>query len=210
MRTLWEIIRGKDKEAGITWFGLLMGIFLASAVFGFLYETIFYCINDHMLLRRGSTFLPVIQLYGWGGLLIFLVAYDVRRHPWKVLLNSGVVCGLLEFGTGYVLHHVYGVRSWDYNTEIWNWGNIGGYVCFRSVVFFAVSGLLLIYGIIPMLNRLMKRMGRKRFIKVIGVITAVVMADIIYNDIFANYFHLPKAPEFYAKLGWPHKETRYN
>lgn len=207
MKTLLRVFRGKDRQEKLTWIALLLGVFICSSVFGFVYETVFYWFNDHMLLHRGSTFLPVIQLYGWGGLLIFLAAYDLRKHAWKVLLTSGLACGLLELGTGYMLYSLWGYRGWDYNTEIWNWGNIGGFVCIRSVSFFAVSGLLLIYGIIPLLQYVIRRIGARRFTVVMGVITAVVLLDILYNDILINYLHLPGAPEIYEKLGWHSKET---
>ena len=57
---------------------------------------------------------------------------------------------------GWVLYNVFNTRLWDYNTEIWNFGNVGGYVCFRSVFVFGLAGLMLIYAVIPMLVRLMK------------------------------------------------------
>ncbi len=46
------------------------------------------------------------------------------------------MCGLLEFIVGYLLLHISHIRLWDYNTEILNYGNIGGYICLRSVLFF--------------------------------------------------------------------------
>ena len=68
-----------------------------------------------------------------------------------VFLLCVVVSGIMEYVTGWVLYNVFHTRLWDYNTEIWNFGNIGGYICLRSVLFFGVSGLLLIYAVIPIL-----------------------------------------------------------
>ena len=45
--------------------------------------------------------------------------------------------------------------AWSSNTEIWNFGNINGYVCLRSVMFFGVSGVLLVYMVIPILIKVM-------------------------------------------------------
>ncbi len=42
-----------------------------------------------------------------------------------------VITGLLEYFSGLVIYKLIGARYWDYNTEIWNFGNIGGFVCFR-------------------------------------------------------------------------------
>lgn len=206
MKTLMKVFRGHDKQEKLMWNGMLLGIFICGGMFGFVYETIFYIFNDHMILKRGTTFLPIIQLYGWGGLMIFLLTWDVRHKPWLVTLISGVSSGLLELVTGYLLFHLgNGYRGWDYNTEIWNWGNIGGYVCFRSVAVFAVSGLLLVYVIMPLLQAFIKRVGVKRFIMVMSIVTAIALVDIVYNDLIADNFGLMNARTFYAGLGWPYQ-----
>ena len=45
----------------------------------------------------------------------------------------------------------YGELYWDGASyeEILSFGNIGGYICLRSVLFFGISGLFLVYAIIP-------------------------------------------------------------
>lgn len=206
MQTLIKGLKSKDVNTRLKWIGMLLGIFISGAVFGFVYETIFYVFNDHMILKRGTTFLPIIQLYGWGGLMIFLVTWDIRQKPWMVALVSGVACGLLELVTGYLLFHLgNGYRGWDYNTEIWNWGNIGGYVCFRSVAVFTLSGLLLVYVIMPLLQALIEKVGVKRFVMVMSVVTAIALVDIVYNDMIADNFGLMNARTFYESLGWPYR-----
>ena len=77
-------------------------------------------------------------------------------EPFLVFLLCVIVSGLLEYATGWFLYNICDTRLWDYNTEIWNFGNIGGYVCFRSVFVFGLAGLVLIYAVIPMLARFIK------------------------------------------------------
>jgi uncharacterized membrane protein len=81
--------------------------------------------------------------------------YPFKEHPLLVFVMCVVVSGVMEYVTGWVLYNVFHTRLWDYNTEIWNFGNINGYVCLRSVMFFGVSGVMLVYVVIPILIKVM-------------------------------------------------------
>ena len=138
-------------------------IIVISGVFGFVYEFIFYFFNGGMkeFYYRGGNFLPWINIYAIGSVLIILLTYKDRSKPLKVFFKSTIICGILEFIAGYVLYNYFGhFRCWDYNTEILNFGNIGGFICLRSVLFFGVSSLLLIYGILPMVIYLSKKINK--------------------------------------------------
>lgn len=193
-----------SNEQKRLWIGMLMCLFVVGGLFGFAYETIFYIFNSGKLLRRGAMFLPLVPIYSFGSILIFLTTYDLRHSPWLVMLISGLASGILEFVIGYLMFHLgNGYRAWDYNVEIWNWGNIGGYVCFRSVAFFAVSGLLLIYVILPLVFRFANWLGTERFFTIMAVAFAVVALDFVYNYIIAAVLHLTNARDVFAALGWP-------
>ena len=181
--------------------GTMLGTFALAGIFGFVYETLFYLLNDGYISRRGDSFGPWIGLYGLGSLLIFVLCWRLRKKPWKVFLVSALSTGLLELAVGWVLFEVFHMRAWDYNVEKWNWGNIGGYVCLRSVMVFAISGLLLIYGIVPLLLRLSQRMKPGVFLAVFGIPGLLFVLDVIYNMIFVNIFKLPGALEFWYRSG---------
>ncbi|MBQ1574455.1 MAG: hypothetical protein IIZ78_25315, partial [Clostridiales bacterium] len=40
-------------------------------------------------------------------------------------------------------------RLWDYSLVILNWGNLNGYICVRSVITWGLFALILIYAILP-------------------------------------------------------------
>ena len=117
---------------------------------GLLYGGRVYRSGRGNLIKRGSTFGPWMQIYGFGAVFVAVTTKRLRSRPWLVFLVSGLVCGVLEYATGLVFDRCFHIRSWDYNVEIWNWGNIGGYVCARSVLFFAASGLFLLYVLRPL------------------------------------------------------------
>ena len=139
---------------------LFMLIMISSGIFGFIYETIFYRIDLGYFVKRGSTYGPWIPIYVFGGLFITLLTYKYKDKPWIVFIIGMLVSGLLEYGTGYYLDKYMGIRLWNYYEEICNFGNINGYICLRSVLFFGFSSLLLIYLIIPFLLKYIKSVRR--------------------------------------------------
>lgn len=139
---------------------LFMLIMISSGIFGFIYETIFYRIDLGYFVKRGSTYGPWIPIYVFGGLFITLLTYKYKEKPLIVFILGMLVSGLLEYGTGYYLDKYMGIRLWNYYEEICNFGNINGYICLRSVLFFGFSSLILIYLIIPFLLKYIKSVRR--------------------------------------------------
>jgi uncharacterized membrane protein len=161
------------------WLYLL--VMIISGIMGFVYEEIFYLFDLGYLVKRGSTYGPWIPIYLFGGLFLTLIVYRFRKKPIIVFLMSLLVTGLLEFLTGFVLLKCFNLRLWDYNNEILNFGNIGGFICLRSVLLFAFAGLFLVYFVIPLLIKLIKKANQK-ILEIIsyGLIVLFVLDMVIY------------------------------
>lgn len=162
---------------------ILILIMIFSGIFGFIYETIFYKIDLGYFVKRGSTFGPWIPIYAFGGLFITLFSYKFRKKPLLVFFLNCLITGVLEYSTGYVLYEFFGKRLWDYNTEIWNWGNINGYICFRSIILFAISSLFLIYIIIPILIKLTQKITENKLTIFSSILGLLFFLDIILYGI---------------------------
>lgn len=152
---------------------------------------------------RGGNFLPWINIYAHGALLITLLTFKRRKHPLQVFLISALSTCILEFISGYVLYGVLGqTRCWDYNQEILNFGNIGGYVCLRSVTVFGMCGLLLIYVILPLLIKLTKKVNINVLLVISVILCTIFLSDEIYNLVVTKLLNTPKASYFYKAMGW--------
>jgi len=162
---------------------LLMLVFAFGGLFGFIYEEIFYRFDLGMWVKRGTTFGPWIPIYGFGALLMLGLTYTVRKNPFLVFLIATVVSGVLEFGTGYVVLTVFNTRLWDYNNEILNWGNINGFVCARSVLFFGVSGVFLQFLVMPLFRKLENKTPRKAWLCLCFIPAGLFIADIVISMI---------------------------
>ena len=180
----------------------LIVIAIISGIFGFIYEEIFYYIDLGYLVKRGSTYGPLIPVYFFGGFFIVLLTYRFKEKPLKVLLLNVIITSSLEFLTGYVLLKVFNLRLWDYNTEIWNFGNIGGFVCLRSILCFGIFGLFLMYLVIPICIKIAQQSDRKTFLIITITLASLILFDELYNLMFARMLGLPRSNYFYRKLGF--------
>ena len=186
-----------------TLLGIICLIIVISGIFGWLYEFIFYFFNSGMktFYFRGANFLPWINIYAIGAVMIFLLTYKKRKHPIYIFLISIIASGILEYIGGYYMEYFNDVRCWNYDEEILNFGNINGYVCLRSVLIFGIMSLLLMYLVVPFIFYLETKLNKKTFLIICYSLCFIFLADELYNLIFANAFSLPRASSIYKKIG---------
>ena len=82
-----------------TMLGIIALIIVIAGVFGFLYEVVFYYFNSGMteIYWRGGNFLPWINIYAIGAVLIYFLTYKKRKNPLLVFLISAIATGILEY-----------------------------------------------------------------------------------------------------------------
>ncbi len=190
-----------DKKELISFICLIVVI---CGFIGWNIEVIFYYIDSGFktIYWRGGNFLPWINIYAWGALLMITLAYKNREHPLHVFLISMASAGLLELLSGYFLYGVLGwTKSWDYNQELLSGFTIGGYVSIRSLVGFGIGGLFLIYFLVPLLIKLVTSKHKNKVFIISVVLCSIVMIDEVYNLIIARLIHTPRARDIYRPLG---------
>ena len=200
-----DCMKGRMKLERWQWIGILMLVVVFAGCFGWLYEFIFYYFDGGMgeFYMQGGNFLPWINIYAIGAVLILASCWRLRRYPWAVFLLSMMIAGAVEFVGGWLVYTIgNGTRYWDYNTEILNFGNIGGFVCLRSVLVFGVSALFLMYVVVPFFLWLMGRMSKRAFMILAITLFTLVMVDEVYNLVASKFFDWLNAMDFYRSLGW--------
>ena len=184
--------------------GVACLIIVMTGIFGLVYEYIFYFFNSGMktFYMRGANFLPWINIYAIGAVMIIFLTRKLKKHPFLIFLIAAISTGILEYFTGYFMYLLLdGIRCWDYNTEILNFGNINGFVCLRSVSFFGISALFLMYGMLPFCIYLSKKINKKLFLTISILLCSIFLFDELYNLIFSRILQLPRATDIYKNLG---------
>ena len=188
----------------ITMLGIFSLLIVITGVFGFLYEFVFYYFNGGMkeFYWRGGNFFPWINIYATGSLMIYFLTYPCRKNGLKVFLISVVTCGILEYFSGLGMYIIgNGLRCWDYNQEILNFGNIHGFVCLRSVLIFGLFSLLLMYIVVPFCFYLAKKVNMRVFLIISFSLCILILIDEFYNLFIARIFDFPRASAIYKSIG---------
>lgn len=158
-------------------------IAVITGIIGFIYEVIFYKFDQGIFINRGTTLGPWIPVYAIGSILIFFATNKFKTNKLKVFIFSLTISVLTEFLTGFLLHKIFGIRLWDYNVEILNFGNIGGYICLRSVLLFSVGGLFLMTYIVPKIDQFQKKINKKTYQLICLIPGSLFLLDFMINSV---------------------------
>ena len=205
MKKIKDFINKKYDFDKSTFAAVLSATFVFSAIYGWFYELIFYYFNGgcDKWYWRGACFGPWILIYGIGSIVIYFVTKKLKSKPWAVLAVGALSSGAVESVAGALIYYIGHKRNWDYNTEILNWGNIGGFVCFRSVLVFAISSIMLVYIIIPVIFFIADRSNKKVFKSISFALISIYLVDMIYNYAIVKMVpSLMSANEFYQSFGF--------
>lgn len=202
-----DYMNGKLKLETYQKVGILLLIVVFSGFAGWLWEFGMAEVKGGFdgLYVKGGNFLPWMNIYAYGALLVIALTYKLRRYPFVVFIASAISTGLLELFSGWLVYTVgNGTRYWDYRKDWWGVGNINGFVCPASVIVFGLGGLLLMYGLLPFCIKLVKKMSKRTFLTFAITLFTLVMIDDITNLTLKN-LGLPTAMDFYQSLGWKYK-----
>ena len=91
-----EYMKGTMKLETWQWVGILMLLVVFAGVFGWVYEFVFYYFDRGTgeFYMQGGNFLPWINIYAIGAVLIVASCWRLRWYPWAVFLLSVVVTGV--------------------------------------------------------------------------------------------------------------------
>ena len=152
--------------------------FFVSAMLGWIYEVFLeVVVYQWGFSNRGFLFGPYCPVYGFGALLILgtlLPVRDKRRwySPLLVFLGTVLLTTALELCTSYAMEALLGGWQWDYtNYRL----QFQGRIALNPSIRFGLGGLLFLYGIQPVLEKISGRLGEKR-LRSLACVLALVMA----------------------------------
>lgn len=158
--------------------GIYIVIFFISCITGFIYEEIFYFITEKKKEKRGFLYGPYLPVYGFGSIFMLLVINPFKDNPLAIFFLSILVTGVLEYVTGAIMLKVWHKRWWDYRGLFLN---IGGFVCLRSVLSFALMAFGLFYLIEPLTRTVFTTINPMVLLLVSGTIVVVMVIDLLFS-----------------------------
>lgn len=166
-----------------TKFCISLIIFLIGSVIGYIYEVIYCLLIDNELVNRGFLYGPYLPVYGFGAVFMVWLLKRFKKNPLVVFLLAMLVTGIVEYITGYLMFHIYH-RTWLDYTGLFL--NINGYVCLRSVLTFAIGGLILIYIIEPLVCKYIQNTNSNKYLFVSSFGIFIIVLDFVITLIYRN------------------------
>ena len=161
-------------------------LFFVGCVVGWTYEVILGFLYGHGFVNRGFLFGPYLPIYGFGLVLLNLLLHQMILRPIRVggvkvnvvLVFFGIILitTVLEFFTGYLLLEKFGLRLWDYRNY---WMNYLGLISFKTSLRFGIGGIFLLYGLVPLTDKLLEQVNINVQKTVMVIILAVMSVDLI-------------------------------
>lgn len=170
----------EEKEQKTDQLCYLFLIFLTGCLVGWIYEEIFYWVTEGLLRNRGILYGPWLPIYGVGALAIYAMK-PVKEQPVLLFLLCAAVSGIVEYIIGYAGLHLFGLRLWDYRGLLLN---IDGIICLRSVLSFALMGLVFHYWLEPAAERMVKKMNPSTVHSVCLFLLLLFLVDCVLSALF--------------------------
>lgn len=155
-------------------------IFLAGCLAGWIYEEIFYWITEGMLRNRGILYGPWLPIYGIGALGIYTIK-PMKKHPVLLFLLCSVVTATVEYVIGYIGINFFGMRLWDYRGLFLN---LGGIICLRSILSFAVMGMAFHYLLEPSAEQLVGKISSSIIRGICLIALLLFVVDCVLSALF--------------------------
>lgn len=161
-----------------------INIFLLFSILGHIIENIVYTKVDSGILYGLWT-----PIYGIGTIAIILINNYLNKFRLKKLLkipllfiSSAIVLAAVETISGYYIELVFGRIFWTYPNHFIP---LGKYTSVQMMLLWGTSSILLIYLILPLVNKLIKKIPKA----ITSVFIYLFISDIIYTySKLANFF----------------------
>lgn len=153
-------------------------LFYLTSILGYLYELIIHYYYTNKIFSHGMLKGPWLPIYGIGALLISNLS-KFKQNPLKIFVLTFFITGFFEGISGYLLLKIFKIRLWDYTGRFLN---INGFVCFISALCFAIGGLIIIYLLMPLINKIVDKIDKK-YIKITLILLSVVFSIDLFTSI---------------------------
>lgn len=158
--------------------------FIVYCIIGWIFEELVFLVEDHILYNRGFLFGPWLPIYGFGGIIITALFFKTKNKPVKVgkinirpliiYFEACIIATVVELTATYIIDFTGGnfKTLWDYSQ---NFMNFQGRIALIPDAKFGVIALLAIYGVQPVLKKIIET-KKQKMLNVFVVIIAILFA----------------------------------
>ena len=179
------------KEALLTKIQKAVIYFVLYSVIGWCYEVFLEVVVYRWgFSNRGVLLGPYCVVYGFGALILIaslgwlkerrICLGRVNVTPALVFVGIVVITTLVELVASYIMEFTHGEWLWDYTRFAFNFQ---GRVALNPSIRFGIGGMIFLYLLQPLFQKLTTRMSKRALAAVSGALTLLLLADTVYTFI---------------------------
>jgi len=124
----------------------LIAAFIIYSMLGWLVESVYMSFCNRKLTNRGFGRGPFCPIYGFGGVVGYLVLSPLRGHYIQLYIAGAFLATTFEYLVGRLMLKVFGEVWWDYREKPCNYQGI---ICLESTIawgFYAIIIIMFLHG----------------------------------------------------------------
>ena len=129
-------------------------IFTICSLIGYLVEILYVFLVVGKLVNRGMLYGPYCPIYGFGGIILYLLFYNLKKDkryiPYAFFVSS-VVLGTFELLSGLFFKYICGIEMWNYSGHFLN---ILNYTTVPILIGWGILGTLYVFFLHPVLIKI--------------------------------------------------------
>ena len=173
------IIDGKnDKKIS---FIEMIYIFSICSVIGYFVEIGYVFLAVGRLVNRGLLYGPYCPIYGFGGVILYLLFYNLKRDkrfiPYAFFVAS-VVLGSFELLCGLGFKHIFNIEMWNYSGQFLE---ILNYTTVPILIGWGILGTLYVFFLQPILIKLINFIPKSFSKRLAYIILLVFLFDLVLS-----------------------------
>ena len=158
-------------------------LFIGLSFIGWTWEVTVHYVQTGAFANRGTLFGPWLPIYGSGGVIVLLLCSRFRKNPVAEFFIAIVLCGILEYTSGWYLETKYHQRWWSYDGYFLN---LHGRICAEGLLVFGVGCCLIVYMIAPLFDFVLSRLKKAILISICVVLAVLYGIDLGYSSQHPN------------------------
>ena len=188
LNPLWEKKREIAKRGHFSFLRnytvwTLFLLFISFAFAGWTWEVALHFIQTGEFSNRGTLYGPWLPIYGTGGVIVLILCSRFRKKPVLEFFTAILLCGILEYGSGWYLETKYHQRWWSYDGYFLN---LHGRICAEGLLVFGVGCCAVVYLLAPLADYYLSKANQRILIGICIVLALVFGADSIYSGRHPN------------------------
>lgn len=154
--------------------------FYVYSFLGWFYESTLCSMYDHKhFINRGFLLGPYCPVYGVGATACYL-CFNRITNPFLLFLASALLCGVIEYFTGYAMEKIFHAKWWDYSDYPFQ---LHGRVCLYGLILFGSVNVILCLFIQPRLLNAIRHVHSEVIWIIVLLITVLFIVDFILTII---------------------------